>query len=66
MLAREVKNNNKRFFSYVCSKKKNKEVVGSVCGDDGVMVTEDGDKADVFNIFFGIFSKGKRYSTWRK
>ena len=46
---REVKNNKKRFVGYVRSKKKSKEVVGLVCGDDGVMVTADRDKAEVFN-----------------
>ena len=57
-----------KFFGYVRSKKKNKEVVGSVCGDDGVMVTADRDKDEMFNTFFVsfFFSKGKRYSTGRK
>ena len=49
------------FFGYVCSKKKNKEVVGSVCRDDGAMVTADGDKAEVFNTFFAsVFSQKKK------
>ena len=61
MLAREVKNNKKSFFGYVHSKKKSKEVVGSVCGDDGVMVTSDGDKAEVFNTFFAlVFSQKEK------
>ena len=60
MLAREVKNNKKRFFGYVRSKKKSKEVVGSVCGDDGVMVA-DRDKAEVFNTFFAsVFSQKEK------
>ena len=57
MLARGVKNNRKRFFGCIRSKKKSKEVVGLVCGDDGVMVTADRDKAEMFNTFFdSVFS----------
>ena len=61
MLAREVKNNKKRFFGYVRCKKKSKEVVGLVCGYDGVMVTGDRDKAEVFNtIFASVFSQKEK------
>ena len=63
MLAREDKNNKESFFGYVLSKKKSKEVVGSVWGDDGVMVTADRDKAEVFNTFFALVFSQKENDT---
>ena len=35
-------------------------MVGSVCGDDGVMVLADGDKAEVFNTFDSVFSQKEK------
>ena len=49
-------------FGYVHSKRKDKEVVGSLCGDDGVMIIGDGDKAEVFNTFFAlVFSHKEKH-----
>ena len=60
-LQEKLKITSRDFFGYVRSKKKNKELVGSVCGDDGVMVTADRDKAEVFNTFFAlVFSQKEK------
>ena len=59
----KLKNNKKRFFGYVRSKKKNKKVVGLVCGDDSVMVTADGDKTPSL---LWYFLKRKKIFNWEK
>ncbi|CAM4544601.1 unnamed protein product [Caretta caretta] len=51
-LARDVKSNKKGFFRYVSNKKKVKESVGPLLNDGGNLVTEDVEKANVFNAFF--------------
>ncbi|CAM4377561.1 unnamed protein product [Caretta caretta] len=51
-LARDVKSNKKGFFRYVVNKKKAKESVGPLLNEGGNLVTEDVEKANVFNAFF--------------
>ena len=62
MLAREVTITRRVFLAMSVEKeKKSKEVVGSVCEDDGVMVTADRDKAEVFNTSFAsVFSQKEK------
>ncbi|CAM4531595.1 unnamed protein product [Caretta caretta] len=51
-LARDVKSNKKGFFRYVGNKKKAKESVGPLLNEGGNLVTEDVEKANVFNAAF--------------
>ncbi|CAM4607923.1 unnamed protein product [Lepidochelys olivacea] len=52
-LVRDVKSNKKGFFRYVGNKKKAKESVGPLMNEGGNLVTEDVEKANVLNAFFG-------------
>jgi len=51
-LARDVKNNKKRFFKYISSKQKTRDNMGPLLNDLGALVTEDTEKAELLNAFF--------------
>ncbi|CAM5090430.1 unnamed protein product [Eretmochelys imbricata] len=51
-LARDVKGNKKGFFRYVSNKKKVKESVRPLLNEEGNLVTEDVEKANVLSAFF--------------
>ncbi|KGL80537.1 hypothetical protein N309_03760, partial [Tinamus guttatus] len=58
-LARDVKNNKKKFFKYINSKKKSKENVGPLADGMGTLVTNNIEKAELLNAFFAsVFTKG--------
>ncbi|GAB0207584.1 hypothetical protein GRJ2_003224100 [Grus japonensis] len=59
-LARDVKDNKKSFYSYVSDKRRTRENVGILQNETGHLVTQDMEKAEVFNDFFAsVFtSKG--------
>jgi len=52
-LARDVKDNKKNFFKYISSKQKTRDNVGPLLDEVGALVTEDADKAELLNAFFG-------------
>lgn len=53
-LTRKVKDNKKRFFTYVSSKRKTMRIVGVLLNEVGVLVTEDTEKAQLLNAFFAV------------
>lgn len=56
-LATDVKGNKKGFCKYTSDKKKTRESMGSL-NKVGVVVTQDREKADVLNAFFGsVFTR---------
>ncbi|CAM4568591.1 unnamed protein product [Lepidochelys kempii] len=58
-LARDVKSNKKSFFRYGSNKKKVKESVGPLLNEGGSLVTEDVEKANVFNAFLAFVFTNK-------
>jgi len=56
-LARDVKDNKKSFFKYISSNQKTRENVGLLLNEEGVLVTEDAEKAELLNACFSsVFS----------
>jgi len=51
-LAREVKDNKKKFFNYISSKRKTRDNVGPLLNKVCVLVMEDAEKAELLNAFF--------------
>ena len=61
-LARNAKSNKKAFFRYMHSKRQKKELVVQLRNEDGKLITEDKEKAEVFNSYFGsVFSQKRVY-----
>ncbi|GAB0180799.1 mitochondrial enolase superfamily member 1 [Grus japonensis] len=58
-LARDVKDNNKRFYRYVSEKRRMRENVGPLRNETGHLVTQDMEKAEVLNDFFASVFTGK-------
>ncbi|PKU40245.1 hypothetical protein llap_9450 [Limosa lapponica baueri] len=58
-LARDIKNNKKKFYRYVRDKGKTGEVVGPLQKETGDLVTQDMDKAELPNNFFASVFTGK-------
>jgi len=58
-LARDVKDNKKSFFKYICSKEKTRDNVGPLLNEVGVLVTEDAEKAELPNAFFASVFNAK-------
>ncbi|XP_073518171.1 uncharacterized protein [Phyllobates terribilis] len=57
-LARYVKSNKKEFWGYVKSKRKVKDAIGFLQDENGEMVREDVEKAELFNSYFAsVFSQ---------
>ena len=55
-LARDVRNQ-KAFFNYISSKRKARGNVGPLLNEEGVLVTEDAEKAELLNAFLAsVFS----------
>ncbi|GAB0209800.1 mitochondrial enolase superfamily member 1 [Grus japonensis] len=63
-LARDVKDNKKRFHRYVSEKRRTRENVGPLQNETGDLVTQDMEKAEVLNDFFAsVFtSKGSSHT----
>ncbi|PKU29906.1 rna-directed dna polymerase from mobile element jockey- hypothetical protein [Limosa lapponica baueri] len=51
--AKDVKDNKKGFFKYISSKRKTRENVCQLLNEVGALVTEDAEKAELLNAFFG-------------
>ncbi|GAB0205865.1 mitochondrial enolase superfamily member 1 [Grus japonensis] len=58
-LARDVKDNKKRFYRYVSNKRRTRENVGPLQNETGDLVTQDMEKAEVLNDFFASVCNGK-------
>ncbi|GAB0205871.1 hypothetical protein GRJ2_003052700 [Grus japonensis] len=58
-LARDVKDNKKRFYRYVSDKRRTRENVGPLQNETGDLVTQDMEKAEVLNDFFASVCTGK-------
>ncbi|GAB0202852.1 mitochondrial enolase superfamily member 1 [Grus japonensis] len=58
-LARDVKDNKKGFYRYVSDKRRTREDVGPLWNETGDKVTQDIEKAEVFNDFFASVFTGK-------
>ncbi|GAB0185819.1 mitochondrial enolase superfamily member 1 [Grus japonensis] len=58
-LARDVKDNKKSFYRYVSDKRRMRENVGPLWNERGDLVTQDMEKAEVFNDFFASVFTGK-------
>ncbi|GAB0176407.1 mitochondrial enolase superfamily member 1 [Grus japonensis] len=58
-LARDVKDNKKSFYRYVSDKRRTRENVGPLRNETGDLVTQDMEKAEVFNDFFASVFTGK-------
>uniref|UniRef100_A0A8D0CDV4 Reverse transcriptase domain-containing protein n=1 Tax=Salvator merianae TaxID=96440 RepID=A0A8D0CDV4_SALMN len=57
-LARETKNNKKGFWGYVKSKRKVKEAIGCLQSENGELIKNDIEKAELLNSYFvSVFSK---------
>ena len=66
-LARDAKSNKKAFFRYVSSKRQRKEMVVQLLNEDGKLITDDKEKAEVLNSYFGsVFSKKRVYAPKKK
>ncbi|GAB0187269.1 mitochondrial enolase superfamily member 1 [Grus japonensis] len=61
-LARDVKDNKKSFYRYVSDKRRTRENVGPLQNETGDLVTQDMEKAEVFNDFFASVFTGKSLS----
>jgi len=55
-LARNVKDNKKRFFKYIGSKWKTRDDVEPLLNEVGALVTEDAKKAELLNAFASVFN----------
>ncbi|GAB0203064.1 mitochondrial enolase superfamily member 1 [Grus japonensis] len=58
-LARDVKDKKKSFYRYVSDKRRTRENVGPLWNETGNLVTQDMEKAEVFNDFFASVFTGK-------
>ena len=58
-LARDIKDNKKRFYRYIGDKRKTRENVGPLRNEMGDLVTRDTEKAEVLNDFFASVFTGK-------
>ena len=58
-LVRDVKGNKKGFYKYLSNKRKIRERVGPLLNGGGNLVTDDMEKAEVFDAFFTLVFSGK-------
>ena len=58
-LERDVKSNNKGFYTYISSKEKMRENVGPLLHGVGDLVTKDMEKAEVLHAFFASVVNGE-------